>query len=281
MGENQERPMESVKEILGRYYPEHSKIASMLSSGPGITVGDMTEVYACSICRDFGKVHPRLTDGKVDYSRVVACVCQSEAAKERRAVELRQYCRMPFGAEHMTFQSFRPSGHSDLIEAYNMALALAQETEGVKWLTLMAKAGRGKTHLALAVCHEWFRRGKVARYAFVPLLLKELRDGFDQQGESSYSRLFDTYCTVPLLVLDDLGVENPTKWAQEQLQTIVHYRGINGLPLMVTTNHGLDDLVGDAEHRIGSRLRRESWCRVIAIEAPEYRASSIPPKGTV
>jgi len=246
-----------------------------------MTTGDIAETYTCLICRDIGQLHPRLPNGKVDYSRVIPCICRSEAYRIERAAQLLQVCSLPFGTESKTFQTFRCGNQLQLIEAYNIALALAQETDGVRWVTLIAKVGRGKTHLALAVCHEWLRRGKPARYAFVPLLLKDLRDGFDRDDEGSYSKQLDFYCNVPLLVLDDLGVENPTKWAQEQLQTIVHYRGINGLPLMVTTNHGLDDLVGDAEHRIGSRLRRETWCRVIAIEAGEYHASSIPPRGSV
>jgi DNA replication protein DnaC len=189
---------------------------------------------------------------------------------------LLQLCRLPVGAEHMTFNTFRHNNQADLVTAYNTCIDLAQETNNVRWVTLMARVGRGKTHLAYAVCHEWLRRGKPARFAFVPLLLKELRDGLDREGEQSYGQLFDFYCRFPLLVLDDLGVENPTPWAQEQLQSLIDYRLINALPMLVTTNYQLDELKGDKEHRIGSRLRRESWCRVVAIDAEEHRSSSIP-----
>ncbi len=228
-------------------------------------------IYVCTICQDCGRVHPRCNDGTVDYGRVVPCKCRDKAYQEERAVMLKQQCKLPFLADRMTFHTFVDTDNLDLITAYNTALALAQETEDVRWLTLLGAVGRGKTHLALAACHEWLRRGKPARYAFVPLLLKELRDGFNNQGEQSYTAQLDYFCTIPLLVLDDLGVEAPTPWAQEQLQTIIHSRWLNALPLIVTTNKPLDALVGDSDHRIGSRLQREAWCRVVNIEAPEHR----------
>jgi DNA replication protein DnaC len=171
----------------------------------------------------------------------------------------------------MTFENYETYGAPSLEMAKQTAMDLNEENGGVRWLTLVGKVDRGKTHLAIAICHRWMERGKAARYAFVPLLLKELRDGFELEGEQSYRMVFDRLCRVPLLVLDDLGVEKPSYWAQEQIQTIVHYRGINGLPLVVTSNKPLDSLEIDPDMRIASRLQRESWCRVIALEAREHR----------
>ncbi len=43
----------------------------------------MLLLTTCSICKGFGRVHPRLTD-KVDYSRLVYCHCQGGAFGERQ-----------------------------------------------------------------------------------------------------------------------------------------------------------------------------------------------------
>jgi DNA replication protein DnaC len=111
----------------------------------------------------------------------------------------------------------------------------------------------------------------------VPLLLKELKDGFHQLGEQSYSIRLNQLCNIPLLVLDDLGVEKSTDWGREQLQTIIDYRSMNALSIVVTSNKRLDEIVGNdtedarlASMRIGSRLRRESWCRVVMMDSSEY-----------
>ncbi len=252
--------MEHIGEIM--------KEQGLPSSGP-VSVENSEPEYQCKICLDAGLVHP-VVDGKTDFSQVIPCHCQKEVMKERRARAYLKFCRLPAGTEKMTLDNFDTYSNESLIEAHGIAILLAMDDESIRWLTLLSQVDRGKTHLAVAVCRAWLERGHAARYTFVPLLLKELRDGFELQGERSYRVQLDALCNVPLLVLDDLGVEKASEWAQEQIQTIVHYRGINKLPLIVTSNRELDNMPIDPDRRIASRLQRESWCRVVVIDAPEH-----------
>ena len=227
--------------------------------------------YKCRVCKDAGFVHP-VEDGKVQYDVVVPCKCMAEALDKERQKRHLRLCKLPADTEHMTFENFDTYRNPSLIEALNCARTLADGTEEVRWLTLIGKVDRGKTHLAVAICRRWMERDIAARYAFVPLLLKELRDGFELEGEHSYRLKMNFLCDVGLLILDDLGLlEKPSPWAREQIQTIVHYRGINGLPLVVTSNKQLDEMPIDPERRIASRLQRESWCRVVALDIGEHR----------
>lgn len=230
----------------------------------------LSDKFYCPICRDGGLVHP-ISGGRVDYSQVVSCVCMLNQLAEERAQRYLQYCKLPVHTEHMTFEMFNDQGNASLIEARDAALQLAMDQGDIQWLTMLGGVDRGKTHLAVAICRRWLAREKAARYCFVPLLLKELRDGFELEGEMSYRQRFDLLCNVPLLILDDLGVERPTAWGVEQLQTIIHYRGINGLPMVVTSNRPIDELAGDGERRIASRLQRERWCRVVVMDVGEHR----------
>lgn len=178
-----------------------------------------------------------------------------------------KYCQLPQDTERLTFETFKVGKRPDLKKAYGLALQLAKEEGRVKWLTLTGNVDSGKTHLAIAICRQWLARGRPARYSFVPSLLRDLKKGFDLEGELSYQAKFDMLCHVPLLVLDDLGVEKPSDWAREQLQMLVHERGINAMPLVITTNLPIDELRGDEEHRIASRLRREKFCHIVEIGA--------------
>ncbi len=217
------------------------------------------------MCQDIGFLNPLLADGRPDYSSIIRCQCRTEQDAADRQQRYMKYCQLPQNTEHLTFETFQTKKRADLKKAYDLALRLANEDSAIKWLTLIGNVDTGKTHLAIAICRRWLARGKAARYSFVPSLLRELKKGFELDGEQSYQAKFNMFCHVPLLVLDDLGVENPSVWAREQLQMLVHERGINALPLVVTTNLPLDELRGDDEHRIASRLRRERFCHIVEI----------------
>jgi len=175
-------------------------------------------------------------------------------------------CELPPGTEHMTFENFvrRPGTE----EAYDAAQDVAGGEPHLvpDWLTLLGDANRGKTHLLVATCREWLSRGIPARYSYVPLLLDELRQGFDVSGPLSYQSRFDFLLNVPLLALDDLGTERKTDWVREKLDTIIDYRLMHGLALVVNCNVPLEDL----NFRIRSRLERGG--RIVFIKALEYIA---------
>lgn len=228
--------------------------------------------YVCPICHDAHFIHPLRDGGKPDYSTVVPCTCVRDQLERERTQRLLRYCELPPGTAHMSFENFKVS--PQLQEAYDLAVQVAEDTGKVNWLTLMSGADRGKTHLAVAICRRWLQRGKPALYAYVPLILEELRRGFREEGDRSYEARFDRFLNVPLLVLDDLGAEYRTNWVQENLDTLIDYRLMHGLPLVVTTNTPLDEL----PFRITSRLMRAPSSRVVVIDAPEFRKSK---KGSV
>lgn len=222
---------------------------------------------ACSICRGVGLVHPLGENGKVRYDKVVPCLCsQDKLLKERYGLALK-LCELPAATEDWTLEKFNSRG--PLKEAYAAALDITNERSGVKWLSLVGPVDTGKSHLAVAICRRWLAQGKPARYVLAPLMLEELRAAYNHEGE--YERLMNFFLKVPLLALDDLGTQKPTEWAVEKLMEIIDYRYVNALHLVVTTNRPLDNLPGDTERRIGSRLLRAPFARVVQIDAPEYR----------
>ena len=218
--------------------------------------------YECSICQDAHFVHPLLANGKPDYSQVVPCVCSMERRRREKLQAMLRMCELPPNTEHMTFESFvvRPS----LEEAYAAALALAEGRSTSNWLTFSCDVNRGKTHLLIATCRRHLAQEKPARYAYVPTLLDELRSGYRHEGNLSYENRFDFFKNVPFLALDDLGTEHRTEWVQERLDTIVDYRLMHGLALIVNTNLPIEKL----NFRIANRLRRNG--KVIFIDAPEF-----------
>ena len=228
-------------------------------------VASVAGLHRCNICEDAGFVHPlNPVTGRPDYSRVVPCSCQKAVLEQQRRQYLLRFCELPTGPEcqAMTFENFIVS--PELQEAYDSALALAEDRAPRNWLTLLSDCDRGKTHLAIAVCRRWLARGLAARYVHVPMLMDELRLGFRDVNDNTYQARFDRILKMPLLVLDDLGTENRTAWVQEKLEMIIDNRLMQGLALMVTTNLTMERL----PFRIASRLQRHG--RVVVIDGPEY-----------
>jgi len=238
--------------------------------------------FNCPICHDAGFLHPvdEIT-GKPNYSKTVPCECKKQKSEQGRRNILMKYCNLPANTEGLTFDTFRCDlEHPNLQEAYDTALRMAEGDTGVHWLTLDGHRDVGKTHLAIAICRRWLERGQSARYVFVPLLLDQLRQGYNaeqkrkQSGdwwELAYEQQMRALMSVELLVLDDLGAQVPTPWAMEKLMIIIDHRYINGMSLVITTNKALNALPGDDEGRIESRIKRTENSVVIFMEAPEYR----------
>ena len=178
--------------------------------------------------------------------------------------------------ERMTFDAFDPRGsrkatrtqQASLTQAKMAAETFASAPEG--WLLLTGPHGSGKTHLAVAIAGESLRQGGQVFYAFVPSLLDHLRATFKPDSPIGYDELFELIKTAPLLILDDLGAEGSTPWAEAKLYQIVVHRHEARLPTVITTSMSIDNLEETRPH-IASRLMDSMVVDWEPIEAPNYR----------
>ena len=227
---------------------------------------------SCSDCLDRRWVAPteRLPVDHPDFGKAVPCHCQSQMTAEGRTSRLRRYANM--GAlSDLTFDTLSldewPDGseHSRLLRA---AIEAAREYAGdpVGWLVLTGPNGAGKTHLAASIANSCIERGQAVFFVHVPNLLDDLRSTYAPTSELSYSDLFEQVNDAPLLVMDGLGAQSPTPWAQEKLQQIFNHRANSKLPTVVTTAADLAEL----DPYITARIANRRTGRVLPVaEAPE------------
>jgi len=102
--------------------------------------------------------------------------------------------------------------------------------------------GVGKTHLAVSVANELLGRGIAVVCMTMIDLLDRIKQSWDE-GEDDESQLLRAYREVPLLILDDLGSEQPTEWGLARLFGILNARYEAYMPTIVTTNYGADELI--------------------------------------
>ena len=177
----------------------------------------------------------------------------------------------------MTFASFNVEGgtkstkndRETLDRAFNEAQVFA--TFPQNWLLITGDPGCGKTHLAVAIAGESLRQGSQVFFAFVPTLLDHLRMTYSPDSPVHFDELFEQILNAPLLILDDLGAENSTAWAEEKLYQIVVHRHEAGLPTVITTASTMAELER-AKPRIFSRLVDSAVVEWLAIDASNYRS---------
>ena len=162
------------------------------------------------------------------------------------------------------------AGRESLLLAWQAAKAFAANPAVESWLLLTGPRGCGKTHLAIAIAGESRRQGRAVFRAFVPDLLDHLRATFNPDSPISYDELFEQVKTASLLILDDLGTESSTSWAEEKLYQIVAYRYDARLPTVITSVYSVAELAEDLPS-IGSRLMDGTMVNWHPITAPNYR----------
>ncbi len=188
---------------------------------------------------------------------------------------------------HMTFETFRWKRAELLLEdrqaleaAFNNALEFARQPDG--WLVLEGVHGCGKTHLAAAIANYRLRQGKPARFMLIPDLLDLLRATFNSDSRSSY-KVFDQIKNAPLLVLDDLGGNTTTPWAQEKLFQLINHRYAARLPTVFTIarreelDERLRSRLDDASLVISSPAMKRPF---YVSEEPSGKSLSPPPPGS-
>ena len=148
------------------------------------------------------------------------------------------------------------------------AVKYAENPDG-RWLVLEGTYGCGKTHLAAAVGNARLERGDWVLFITAPDLLDHLRGSYSPSSEMTYNETFERLRDTELLIIDDLGVENPSEWAQEKLFQLLDYRYSHRKHTIITTNRNLDSL----DPRIRSRLLDTQIILRQIITAPDYRSA--------
>lgn len=206
-----------------------------------------------------------------NFGKLFVCSCRLEEVQEARKKYQLEVSSLG-GLASKTFESFKPEGHaanprqvSSLKLAFDQAKKYAESPRG--WLLLHGGYGCGKTHLAAAIANAQLARGSEVMFVNAPDLLDHLRATFGPASEVSYDDMFDRVRNIPMLVIDDLGAESPTQWAQEKFYQIFNHRYNAGLPTVITSNVELERI----EPRLRSRLVDMDLVRKILIEAPDFR----------
>ena len=232
----------------------------------------------CPICDGKGVLLLDVPLGDPRYGKFQRCPnnpVESDTAMQerlRRFGNLAAYREYRFDNFHINIAG---SGYSDaakasLKNAKSAGESYAAEPQG--WLVYEGPFGCGKTHLAVAIANARLEgAGEQVMFITAPDLLDLLRMSIGGENDASFDAYFERIRNIPLLALDDLGVENPSDWAREKLFQLLNHRHVTGLPTIITTNTPLEEL----DPRVGSRMMQRGLVQRVRIDAPDYRRQSL------
>lgn len=217
----------------------------------------------CPVCHGSGVVHPRLPDGKVDYSQVIGCRVKGCLEDQRKAYQATEaYLKSKGVSKFSTFAEFKPVLGAEATLAAFMDIALKEEAP--PFLFVYGTTGNGKTHLCEATLIELMKRGVDCRLYTVPDLMSKLHQSIP---ENTTEQVMTSLKVMSALIMDEWGQNYGSDWEEQKLEEIVIARERAELITIITSNLEPDKL----PERIESRFRDRVNARLIQNRAGDYR----------
>ena len=183
---------------------------------------------------------------------------EEAAAAAERAEQERERIKRIIGASgvgarfrNRTFDTF----HVEEINAHAFHIAkgyadnfkaLQSDPQGQEknGLLINGPKGTGKTHLAAAIANQLMAQGVPVVFATMIDLLAKIKASFERHGaDATENEIMRLYKTADLLIIDDIGKEQPTEWALAKIYQIINARYEDYKPMIITSNYTADELV--------------------------------------
>ena len=217
--------------------------------------------YRCEKCRDTGWEMVKEPDGH-EFCRECSCGYLQRYRLNGRL----KFATIPKEFEGQTVDNFQTDCYST---AANRELAAMAQTiakryvekfdeiqETGKGLYFYSRVkGSGKTRLAVSVANDLIEKKFIqAKFATTIQILDQIKAtwGGISKNEESEQKLIHDIVSVPVLVIDDIGVEAVKDWINERFYNILNGRMIEKRVTIFTSNCKIEEL--NFDDRITNRI---------------------------
>lgn len=217
--------------------------------------------YRCEKCRDTGWEMVKEPDGH-EFCRECSCGYLQRYRLNGRL----KFATIPKEFEGQTVDNFQTDCYST---ATNRELAAMAQTiakryvekfdeiqETGKGLYFYSRVkGSGKTRLAVSIANDLIEKKFIqAKFATTIQILDQIKAtwGGISKNEESEQKLIHDIVSVPVLVIDDIGVEAVKDWINERFYNILNGRMIEKRVTIFTSNCKIEEL--NFDDRITNRI---------------------------
>jgi DNA replication protein DnaC len=235
----------------------------------------------CPICQGLGVVQKDVPFGHPDFSKPFPCPqCmiypKRVAEKLKRISQLEALGDKTFQNYHLGLESYS-SDQNQAFSSIKLVIEGYLQNRQKAWLVMIGPPGTGKTHLAAAIGRLYSEAGLNVILITAADLLDRLRSTYSAETKTTFEQDFQLVNTIDLLILDDLGAESQTNWAQEKIFQIINHRYSRRLDTIITTNVVFEQF----DERIASRLQDKELVEVLALNLPDYRVQLPTPMSII
>lgn len=190
------------------------------------------------------------------------CECRRQKRKEEEQYreqqrheavvrELKEHCFSDRSMKEWTFENDKGFSENTVLAKLYVKDWETMKAENTGYL-FWGAVGTGKSFLAGCIANALLEQEIEVRMNNFAEVLNDLSANFSEKN--TYIK---NLCRVPLLILDDFGMERGTEYGLEQIYAVIDGRYRSGKPLIATTNLTLQELKNpqDTAHaRIYDRL---------------------------
>lgn len=172
--------------------------------------------------------------------------------------------------KNRTFENFKVTDNNKvaLIKSKEFAENFESQSRGI---ILLGDVGRGKTHLAAAITNSIASDLHTVMFGNITSLLSVIKSTYKKDSELSERDILEIMAQVDLLIIDDLGKENPTKNTVSLIYQIVNRRYEDNKLLVATTNYSMTNLKKTIGEATVSRLYE--MCELVQMTGSDWRLS--------
>ncbi len=243
---------------------------------------DSEGFLCCGKCGERKETQTKLCIGGETRVRRVRCVCRCEREKKAREEEksrkaemeariksLRKTSLMDSRFHSATFTSAKETEYNkkNLAICRRYTSMFNEMKEKRQGLLFWGDVGTGKSYCAACIANALMDRGiPVIMTSFVKAVDIFIGNGDIVDG------FMDAISSTPLIIFDDLGAERSTEYAIEKVYHIIDSRYRSGLPMIVTTNMTMKEMLEDGDIRYGRIYDRIfEMCYPVQWTGPSWR----------
>ncbi len=255
----QTTPEEAEKTVLRqkeRNLQAQREIRALLTAR-GLPEDYLETPYTCKKCGDTGSVGIELC---TCFTEVLQKLAFEEANKDSPLrVSTFEDFRLDYYSETPDPQ-YKCSPRERMAEILSLCREYAADFDlSSQSIFMCGETGLGKTHLSLAIAGEVIRKGYKVLYNSAQNIFNRLQNEYFGRTETR-GQFESLVLGCDLLILDDLGAEFPTSFADAALYNIINTRMSRQLPTVISSNLTTRGIEERYSRRVSSRIIGEYIC---------------------